>query len=169
MGNDPLEMEGDVLEHHISFESAVQFKSQAFIDNVVVNQGEIYARKYRVADDTVKEKCCTYEYQMAMVDILLDAFTHEKITVEMESEEQSVVKQFLEVYEITNDKEDMILGSELKSFGSKIKSELQMLGIEYKKCKLRDSLFRDKAVYVGIKRKPEKDDKPSCQITLDGV
>jgi len=165
MGNDPLEMEGDVLEHHISFESAVQFKSQAFIDNVIANQGEIFARKYRVADDTVKEKCGTYEYQMAMVDILLDAFTHEKITVESESEEQSVVKKFLEVYEITGG-DDEVLGAELKPFGSKIKSELQMLGVGYKKSRTGEK--KNKWVYIGIKRKEIQDDKPGCQMELLG-
>jgi len=159
MGNDPLEMTGDVLEHHISFESAVQFKSKTFIDNVIKNQGELCAKKYRVADDTIKEKCSTYEYQMAMVDILLDAFTHEKITVENETEEESVIKQFLNHYEITNDKDDIVLGKELEQFGSKIKSELKLIGIEYKKGTKGD--FRNKWVYVGIKR--TQDDSVGCQ------
>jgi hypothetical protein len=96
---------------------------------------------------------------MAMVDILLDAFTHEKITVENETEEESVIKQFLNHYKITNNKDDIVLGKELEHFGTKIKSELQLIGVEYKKATKGD--FRNKWVYVGIKR--TQDDSVGCQ------
>ena len=75
------------------------------------------------------------------------------------------MKQFLEVYEITGG-DDEVLGAKLKSFGSKIKSELQMLGVIYKKATKGDN--RMKWVYIGIKRKPEKDDEPGCQMELLG-
>lgn len=153
MANGLLKMEGDILEHHLGFESAIQFKSQEFIDNIIETQGELCAKKYRVADPSIKDKVNDYEWNIAMVDILLDAFQDKPLTVHNECEEEkTMISVFLEHYEITKNDNDVVLLSELKELGEKIKSELQQIGIEIKKHIKRDD-YRFKMCAYGIKKR----------------
>ena len=153
-GNDPVAMEGDVLEHHIGFESAVQFKTQQFIDNVIETQGAICAKKFRVADPEIKTKCASSEWRMALIDVLMNAYTDKQITVEYENIEPSLLQVLLRDYELTNQEEDIILLKELECYGRKIKAELKMVGIPCVKSKRGDAT-RDKMVFIGIKLRSE--------------
>jgi hypothetical protein len=162
MGNDPIQMDGDVLEHHLFFESAIQFKTQAFIEQVREQQGELATRKYRVADTTIKEKCSSQAWQLAFIQLMYESFKDSPITVETENViSNPVMNSFYEDWTITGDKEHVVLGAELEYLGKKLKSELKLIGIDYKKFKKGE--FRDKWVYIGIQRK-EKEDSVGSQF-----
>ena len=143
-------MEGDVLEHHLGFESAVQFKTQEFIDTVIETQGAMCAKKYRVADPEIKTKCATSEWRMALIDILMNAYTDKQITAEYENIEPSLLQVLLKDYELTNQEEDVILLKELEHYGRKIKAELKLVGIRCEKSNKRDAT-RDKMIFIGVK------------------
>jgi hypothetical protein len=150
IGNDPVAMGGDVLEHHLGFESAVQFKTQEFIDTVIETQGAICAKKFRVADPDIKTKCATNEWRMALIDVLMNAYTDKQITAEYENLEPSLMQVVLKDYELTNLEDDVIPLKELEHYGRKIKAELKMVGIRCEKSKRRDET-RDKMIFIGIK------------------
>lgn len=150
IGNDPVSMGGDVLEHHLGFESAVQFKTQEFIDTVIETQGAICAKKFRVADPEIKTKCATSEWRMALIDVLMNAYTDKQITAEYENIEPSLMQVVMKDYELTNLEEDVVPLKEMEHYGRKIKEELKMVGIRCVKSNKRDDT-RNKYVFVGIK------------------
>lgn len=158
MGNHPIGMDGDVQEHHLGFGSAVQYKSQEFIDQVRAEHGELAVKKYRVADNTIKEKCSSLKWRLAFIQLLYESFTEEQITVETEvNVSNPLLAQFNEGWVITGDKEDLVLASDLDYLGKKWKAELKMMGVEHKKSFKAE--FRNKWVFIGIRRKEEAPDE----------
>lgn len=154
MGNDPVQMEGDVLEHHIGFGSAVQFKSQEFIDKVREEQGELAAKKYRVADNTIKDMCATEEWRMAFIQLVFNAFEDKPISVECAvNVANPVMDKFYQEFTITNDDADVLVGADLEHLGRKIGAELKAIGIKVKLMKEKTSQFYNKTCYYGIKQK----------------
>jgi hypothetical protein len=149
MGNEKIIVEGDLNEHYIEFNSAVQFKSQEFID--ALDLEEDAKKKYRLADPDIKSKCDSPLWYLAMVNCLFDAFVNKPIVMDYVTEEASVIQQILTKYVITKDKNDIVLASDFDEFGTKAKPELKVLGIEYKKCKNKS--LRDKLCFFGIKLK----------------
>ena len=163
MGNDPIQMDGDVLEHHLFFESAIQFKNQAFIDRVREEQGELATRKYRIADMTIKGKCASQAWRLAFIQLMLESFKDKTITVETEIVVSNpVINAFYEDWIVTGEKDDVVLGAELEYLGKKLKAELKLIGVEYKKCGIRGDL-KNKWVYAGLKRK-HKEESAGCQL-----
>jgi len=154
MGNYPIEILGDLKEHHIEFSGATQFKSQEYIDNMAeVLPAEAMA-KFRIANPQIKELCATEEYRMGFIQLLVDSFKMAPLVVkeEEEREEKTVFELFNAEYEWTKNKEDKVLGKELEKFGKNVKAELKLVGIEYKMCKERNE-FRDKMIFVGVKKR----------------
>ena len=178
MGNDPVQMEGDVLEHHIGFGSAVQFKSQEFIDKIREEHGELAVkkyqdednskefldkireehgelavRKYRVADNTIKDMCATPEWRMAFIQLIFNAFEDKPISVECAvSVANPVMDRFYKKFSITKDKNDIVVGTDLEYLGRKIGAELKAIGIEVKECSIKTSPYYRKTCYYGIKQ-----------------
>jgi hypothetical protein len=154
MGNDQVQMEGDVLEHHIGFGSAIQFKSQEFIDKVREEQGELAVKKYRVADNTIKDMCATPEWRMAFIQLIFNAFEDKPISVECSvSVANPIMEKFYQEFVITNDEADVLVGSDLEHLGRKIGAELKAIGIKVKLMKEKTSPFYNKTCYYGIKQK----------------
>ena len=149
MGNEKIIVEGDLNEHYIEFNSAVQFKSQEFIDALELEDDA--KKKYRLADPDIKAKCDSPLWYLAMVNCLFDAFIDKPIVMEYVTEEASVIQQILAKYVVTKDKNDIVLASDFDEFGTKAKPELKMLGLEYKKSKSKS--LRDKLCFFGIKLK----------------
>jgi hypothetical protein len=158
MGNDPIESTGDVNEHRISFEGAIEFKSAEFIEEMSQVLPPEAMVKYRVGDPTIKDKCVTREWWLAMVQIILDHYTDTPLTVVVqETRPPSLIEMFILEYEWTKNESDMVLGAELDHFGPKIKAELKQLGVIYKKCQNRKTDFYNKWVFVGVKRREPTD------------
>lgn len=152
MGNDPIRTKGDVNEHRVSFEGAMEFKSAEFIELKRQTMPPEALLKYRVADPTIKDKCVSQEWWLAMVQLIMDHYTDIPLTVMLEEEQTlSVVEQFLSEYEWTKQDTDTVLGAELDHFGPKIKAELKRMGLVYKKCESRKSEYYKKWVFVGVK------------------
>lgn len=156
--NSEIDMDNDVKEHCIMFESAVSFKDKDWIENMREEQGELAIKKYRVANPNIKSDIDDIEYSYAMVQLLLDAFSMKSITVETEFvAEDSIITQFLKDWEIIPDKSVAILCSDLTYLGSKIKSELSEIGIENRKHTKRDEK-RNKHCYYGIQRRVKNEE-----------
>jgi len=158
MGNDPIAMEGDVKEHWLEFESAVQYKSQEFLDSI---EDELTKRKYRVADPTLKQRITTADYKMAFIQLMLEAYDDRAIHVEVETEvANTLLSAFSVDWEVTNNPEDIVPLKDLEYLGKKIKAELQVLGVECKKCTRGEN--RNKWCFHGIKRKVELPNPQTC-------
>jgi hypothetical protein len=161
MGNDPVKMEGDVLEHHIGFGSAIQFKSQEFIDKVIEELGadatpkqkEIAVMKYRVADSTIKDLCASPEWRMAFIQLVFNAFEDKPISVECSvSVANPIMDRFYQEFIITTDENDVVVGTDLEHLGRKIGAELKAIGIKVKKCENKENTqYYKKMCYHCIK------------------
>jgi len=158
-GNNSLSFtEQDCKEHEIGFQSLVQFKTKAKIDELRL-QGvdERILKGYRVSDETLKDKCEGEEYRKAFMMLLFESYKCCKVEIENDIDEevkyQSITELLLDNYEFTQDKDDMILVSDILPDldKKKVMMELQKLGIIKTRCYSGE--YRKKWVYVGIKSK----------------
>jgi len=158
-GNNSLSFtEQDCKEHEIGFQSLVQFKTKAKIDELRL-QGvdERILKGYRVSDETLKDKCEGEEYRKAFMMLLFESYKCCKVEIENDIDEedkyQSITERLLDNYEFTQDKDDMILVSDILPDldKKKVMMELQKLGIIKTRCYSGE--YRKKWVYVGIKSK----------------
>jgi hypothetical protein len=153
MGNFPIEILGDLKEHHVEFSGAVQFKSKEYIDAMAETLPPEAMAKFRIANPQIKELCATEEYRMGFIQLLVDSFKMSPLVVmEEEEREETVFEKFITEYEWTKQKGDMVLAKELDKFGKNVKAELKQIGIEYKMCKERNE-YRDKMVFLGVKKR----------------
>jgi hypothetical protein len=182
-GNNSLGLDGDVNEHLIEFESIIQFLSPEEIESKRMTENELLVqRKYKVKDPSLKEKCRSLEWKLATIYLIYmnytDAALHRGVRNEND-EDTSLMGCFLKDYEITNDEDDIVPVDEIKSMNygkdwKKIKIELEGLGIVIKKCKNRNSEFRDKMSCFGIHKKqtqqqPELATEPIFEGTNEGT
>jgi hypothetical protein len=155
-GNGDFNVDGDLTEHYLYFESAYQFKDQSFIDaQLELYRDEtdptIYTKQYRVADPSLKDKFHLLDWKRAVVDIIVNYYIDKPITVERDCEaEPSTLQEFLQEYEITRNPVDLILMSSIKHFAPNMKSQLQVIGLKVEKSKKGDAT-RDKLCVFGVK------------------
>ena len=163
LGNDTLEVEGDVNEHRIQFESAIQFKSAEYIAKVrkyhpeetpeEKELGEKMASKYRVANPNIKRECEKPEWQYGFIRVMMEYFKDETVVAEHEEEpEDSIIAKILEGWIITKDENDIQLATQFKHYGSKVSSELGLIGVRKAKHNKKGD-YCGKWVYYGIKSK----------------
>ena len=94
-----------------------------------------------------------------MVQLLLDNFHDKPLKpAPQETDEPQVpLERFLADYIITDNKDDFVRIKELKDeYGSKLKSELTMMGLTYKKFSKKDHELHNCWGFIGIKRKNEE-------------
>ena len=159
MGNDPIKGEGDVAQHRLEFEGCVEFVSQEQYVDLQKIYPERFMKKYRIADPKIKSKCEGKEWRLKMVQLLLDNFRDKPIKpAPQETDEPQVpLERFLADYIITDNKDDFVRIKELKDeYGSKLKSELTMMGLVYKKFSKKDHELHNCWGFIGIKRKDEE-------------
>jgi hypothetical protein len=163
LGNDHLDVEGDSNECRLQFESAIQFKSAEYIANVRNYQvdetpdekevKEAMASKYRVADPEIKKKCLSPEWQFGFIQLMMSYYRKEAVMVENEEEEEdTIIGKVMKDWTITKDVKDIQLCALFKHYGSKISSELALIGVKKAKHTKKDEYFQ-KTVYYGIKPK----------------
>lgn len=161
-GNNSLDLDGDVKEHLIEFESIVRFISAEEIEAKRRFENEILVQnKYRVKDPELKAKCQTLDWQLATIYLIYMNYTETALNVgikdlDMEEVEETLISQFLEDYEITNNQENIIPVEQIKtrSYGhdwKKLKGELEGIKLIIKKCK--KETYRDKICCFGIKKR----------------
>jgi hypothetical protein len=155
--NEYITKQGDVAEHCLEFEGCTSFVTQHQLDEMALTMQPESLQKFRIADADIKALCSTREYHLKMISVLLHHYSEEPVKVLLneiaDAEDVSPMEQFLSNYEITRNKNDMILGAEIHEvYDKKLRKELISLGIEYKKCK-KTNEFRNKWVYVGIVEK----------------
>lgn len=162
-GNNTLVCDNvDCDETRLEFCSVVQFKTQEEIEIMKQeNRDEKEMIRYKVADTTIKDNCKTLEWKNAIVYLLY--MNYSKTCVELDKssidvEDNTLLGAVNERYELTYNKEDVILCSdlhaELGTFDKgKIGLELNAMNVFKKRSNKQDT--RNKWVYVGIKHKLE--------------
>ena len=162
MGNDPVDMGGDLQEHLIEFEGKYQFKTEEEIDQETeakkdLNLPKTYWDKLRVRDPTFTQKMKTLSFQKAFIYIMYTNYKDEPVNIEYsydveDTEDGNVLATFFKNYIITNDPNDKVLISSLgsKTAFKKMKPELDNLGLIIKKSNTRDET-KDKKCLFGVK------------------
>jgi len=98
---------------------------------------------------------------MAFIQLMLEAYDDRAIHVEVETEvANTLLSAFSVDWEVTNNPEDIVPLKDLEYLGKKIKAELQVLGVECKKCTRGEN--RNKWCFHGIKRKVELPNPQNC-------
>jgi hypothetical protein len=165
-GNNYLQMDGDLVEHLLEFESFNQFKSKEYIEeakkaNLEKEESQRYPEKYfesfYIADPTIKDKVKQDEYKNAFIHLLMMNYQNKacevKIAEESQEQDSSILSDFLARYEITKNNTDKIPISIFdKSYFKNLKKELQRIGVVIKKNNSKDEL-RGKYCIFGVKHK----------------
>lgn len=152
----------DCNETKVQFSSLTQFKSQQEIDEMKT-QPDIFTeeemKRYKVKDDTIKDKCKTLDYANAVVYLIFQNYKSYPVHIENDIEIQgnNLLMNIYEKFIITNNKEDVLtieyVNSSLCDFDKgKIKLELQNLGVLKKKA--TGGPNKNKTCFFGIKDKP---------------
>ena len=161
----------DCNETRVEFTSVVSFVDQSQIDNYKeCGMEEDELKRYKVADNEIKNKAKTAEWANAIVYILYQNYNSKKVDIiaEITSDELSPYKAIKEKYIITgNHDNDLILCQEvhdnLTEFcKGKLCTELGALNVLKKKY-TKAGPMRMKWCYSGIKLKPVEK-KPEQQI-----
>lgn len=151
----------DCNETRVQFSSLTQFKSQQEI-NEMRTQPDIFTeeemKRYKVKDDTIKDKCKTLDYANAVVYLIFQNYKSYPVHIENDVEIQgnNLLMNIYEKFIITNNKEDVLtieyVNSSLCDFDKgKIKLELLNLGVFKKKA--TGGPNKNKTCFFGIKDK----------------
>jgi hypothetical protein len=183
-GNNSLVFDNeDCTETGVEFDSVIQFKTLNEINymkyenilkiNAMINDNidsdiiekekqlmDIEMVRYRVADDTIKDKCKSEEWSNAIVMLLYNNYVGYKIPINkrMNIESNNLVSSIKEMFDIThNIDDDITLCTEVYTILStydkkKIDLELNTINVLKKKCKKSGSI-RDKLCFFGLKPK----------------
>lgn len=165
MGNNSLQVDNeDCKEHCIDFNSVNQFKTEGEI-NKMRNDGisELEIQRYKIKDNSIKDKCKTVEWKNAIVYLLLQNYKDYPVPIEKADfeEDESLLSKIKEKYEFTyNVKEDIITCAEVNESlteydKQKIQNELLSINIFKKKYQKNDKK-KDKWCYFGLKLKVEE-------------
>ena len=161
-GNNSLDLEGDLNEHLIEFDSFVQFLSPEVIISKRASEGDfVVDRKYRVKDPSLKDKCHTLDWKLAVIYLIYSSYVNTAlptgiVNTEME-ETTTLLGQFSRDYEITGNMDDIVPVSEIKgnSYGrdwKKLKIELEGMGVIVGKCHKSSNDLRNKICCFGIRK-----------------
>lgn len=164
-GNNTLVCDNvDCDETRVEFCSVVQFKTTEEIE-MMKQEGrdEKEMVRYKIADKDIKNKCKSLEWKNAIVYLILMNYSDKCVEIEksVDIEDNTLLGSIHERYELTYNKEDVILCSELHaemaSFDKgKIALELNAMNI-FKKRETKGT-NKGKFVYIGLKQKQEETD-----------
>jgi hypothetical protein len=168
MGNDNLQCStNDCNERRFQFNSLIQFMNKDEIEELKKKglPQDIIDTRFGTIDYTLKDKCKTEEWCNAFVLLILKHYKEEPLSVsiiDIEEEENPLICKIHKLFDITTDKKDILLVSEVNKLfedeTKKLWNELKALGIVKNRCKAR-GVYRDKECYFGIKLKTENDDE----------
>jgi hypothetical protein len=183
MGNNTVQIDvADAMEHCVEFCSVVQFKTQEEIDQMLADGADkTMVSAYKVKDDTIKDKCRTMDWKLAIVYLLFQNYSESAVAVALTSKHdddyattvslrQRIFHHFViftDVSKIPKDEEADyyipvadVVGT-LRDCKSKIKNELLQLGLKKKKCQLKVHQYKNTHCYYGLKYKPNPDESTS--------
>ena len=111
----------DTMETCTTFYSNKQFKSIEFIEERRANNAtEFEMSLYEVADPDIKSKCCNYEYNMALVHLILDFYTNKPVKIinkfVSDDSESNIAALILSKFEITKNEKDWVNNDDLGLF-----------------------------------------------------
>ena len=111
-GNNSLDLDGDVKDHLIEFESIVRFLSAEEIELKRQYESDlIIQNKYRVKDPSLKEKCLSTDWKRAVIYLVYSYYTDKALTagvIDFENEEDtSLLGLFTADFKITRDPNDI--------------------------------------------------------------
>ena len=167
MGNNELVCdEKDTDEHRHRFNSVNQFKTAAVIDEMRANgESELLLASYKIADPSIKTLCKTEEWANAIVYLLYENYVATAVPIEREinedTEDTSLRGSIIRQFEITKDKDDVMLCSDVESAvggcKKKIVNELASMGVIKKKMNSTKHIYYGKWVYIGMRTAPEEE------------
>ena len=168
LGNNSLMLDNDdCREHLIEFNSVNQFKSEQEIENMKKKGvDEIEIKRYKIKDNSIKEKCKNLEWKNAIVYLIYQNYKKKPVEIQREETEEynTLLGYIKEKYEITNNKDDLVLCTNLYDKLSEIcqdkkKIENELLSYNIFKKKQTKGEYRLKWCFVGlILKEVEKED-----------
>ena len=173
MGNEELKSKSDTHQHRVNLSGFTQFASKEQIQQLKDNgASDAVLNKYRVADETIKDKCKTNEFHLKMVNLLFNEYDDNPLRVDLskidDDDEADNMGTFQKYFEITGNEKDIVDQKDVyDKCSKKIKSELtnqtfagkdgDKLKVIHKRIKTRTSEFRDKTCFVGIRFRDDVD------------
>lgn len=163
LGNDPIQMDGDLKEHLIEFTCTKQFKTVDEINYIRESLGEtvpeVYFDRFMERDPSIKDLVQSELYQKAFILIIAESYKSFPVSIIPEIGEDiledNVLFNFLKTYTITRNEEDFIPTSEFERLElKKLKPELIQLGVKFKK-HTKSGHYRNQHCIYGIKLKTE--------------
>tara|TARA_R110000823_G_scaffold61617_1_gene146660 strand:- start:258 stop:2822 length:2565 start_codon:yes stop_codon:yes gene_type:complete len=169
MGNEEIKSKSDTHQHRISLSGFTQFATKEQIQQLKEGGvSDAVLNKYRVADETIKDKCKTNEFHLKMVNLLFNEYDDNPLRVDLskidDDEEADNMGRFQEFFEITGNGKDIVDQKDVyEKCSKKIKSELtnqtftgkdgEKIKVYHRRMKLKE--FRDKNCFIGIRLREE--------------
>lgn len=176
-GNNSIKLTNqDCNEQRLEFSSVTQFKSKEDIyamrdkkddkgnPKYSVNQ----LKRYRVADDKIKDKCCLDSWKNATVLLLMEYYRNEAAPIINQTDiddEDNLMDAIKNKFNFTHNDDHVITQKQVFEIMSafdkkKVHEELKAEGIQNMKCRKRVDGCRDKICYFGIQiiEEEEEDD-----------
>lgn len=163
MGNEAVQVDSeDAFEHCLQLSSYIQFKTEQEIED----QKQLYPdlpqlwNKYKVRDPTIKDKCRSLEWQLATIQLLIESYTSQTLSVVVKEEtydndEVPLTAMIAQLYDFTGSDSDSIpvddVVASLNQTKKKVITEMKGLGIEKRRSK--SSQHRDKICFYGLREK----------------
>lgn len=159
-GNNSLSCDvNDCNENRLDFNSVVQFKTISEINQMILEKrDENEMKRYKVANPNIKNKCKSIEWMNAIVYIIYCNYktTCVEVINDLDIENNYIFNSINELFEITNNKDDIILCSDVYDLlndydKGKVTSELSALNVFKKKSTSGE--FRMKWCFFGLTKK----------------
>jgi hypothetical protein len=114
----------DTLETCIQFTGVSKFESKNFIDDRKEKGATDHEiNMYKIADNTIKDKCKEEEWMNAIIHLVLQYFEPEKVHISQSTKDKNMLSEgetdmniIYEHFEITNDDDDFIENKDLKNW-----------------------------------------------------
>jgi hypothetical protein len=182
-GNNSLQFDSiDCTEMQVEFNSIIQFKTSAEIEYIksendkkiqtMIENGisqidikneqnliDMEMSRYMIADKTIKNSCKTIDWSYAIIMLLYNNYKDYEIPInkELDIEDNTLILSIKEMFDITNNKDDIILCSEVyailnKFDKKKIDNELNAINI-FKKKSTKAGPTRNKWIFIGLNQK----------------
>lgn len=163
MGNEAIQVDSeDAFEHCLQWSSSFQFKTEEEIENrkqLYSNTPQLW-NKYRAKDPNLKDKCRSMEWQLATIQLLIENYTSNALSVHIQEDsfdtnEIPLEAMIANLYEFTGSDSDFIpvdqVVASLDQSKKKVLTEMKGLGIEKRKSKTKQ--HRDMICFYGIREK----------------
>ena len=163
-GNNSIESDvADIWQHALQVSSVHRYVPQTEINEMTASGvSPVVLSVLYPQDTTILHNITTPAWRLALIHLLLNAFSASPVSIENpyeDEEDVSLRQSILNYYEITLSDKDFIPISDvrdlLQSDKKKLHNELSSMGITKKKCYTTDSTHLNKYCYYGLRVKSQ--------------